>query len=676
MDPAPRRSGGAVHPAAPAWPEVDHRTVEAVAGALYGRRWAIASPATAFPARMRGVERRLARRVGREHGVLTCNGSAAIVIALQALGVGPGWRVLVPATTWVGCATAVLRTGATPVFADAGPGSPLVDPDGPLPGEIGAILAVHLFASQLDVRRLRARYPGVPVVEDCSHCQTATDAEGRPLGGGGEIAIMSLQATKLLTCGEGGAAFTDSPELARRMEALRADSRRFRAPAPGSAAVPLEAAEGPHGANFALSEISAALLDDQIGRVADQCRRRAEDARELARRCAEHGVRVVADEASLACGAFHGIVVAPPDGGDRGPLDVEAAIERIEARCGVRCSAVYPPVPESPLYRPGTVPLYAAADAPAGPFPHAARWHRGALVVPHEAFLSASTGAGDLVHALARELAPSRAPRPSPSPSPPSEAPLPPVSVVILTTRPADLPGAVESVRAQSYAGPVTVWVVADGGEVPPLPPGGCVREVSVLEMKHRGRLARLSPVERVARLRNAALELVEGDYVAFLDDDNRWEPEHLASLAAEIRRTGAFAAHSWRRLVEPDGTPHRLHTFPWLEPGPEADFRHRSLVDAGICADGDPVVRDRVSLPGGECGMVDMGEWLFDRRLLGVLRFDTAYSPAERRERVGEDDKLLRRLRELEIPSACTERATLVYRLGGFSNAPLPQPA
>jgi hypothetical protein len=164
---------------------------------------------------------------------------------------------------------------------------------------------------------------------------------------------------------------------------------------------------------------------------------------------------------------------------------------------------------------------------------------------------------------------------------------------------------------------------------------------------------------------------------VAFLDDDNVWEPEHISSLVAEIRRTGAYAAHSWRRLVNPDGSPHALRTFPWLSAGPEADLRYRSLLEAGIFCDGDPVVRDTVSLPGsgGECGMVDVGEWLFDRRLLDVLRFDTSYSPTERHARVGEDDKLLQRLRELEFPTACTERATLVYRLGGFSNAPLPQP-
>ncbi len=213
----------------PQWPQVDARTMEVVSASLIARRWSISGLPSPHPSFVARVEADFARLIGREYCVTTCNGSSAIVIALQALGIGPGHRVLVPATTWVGCATAVHRVGASPVFMDGDENSPCMNPAIPQdidPKSIDAILAVHLYASHDDVDRLRRWAPHAMIVEDCSHCHTASDKHGRALGTLGDISIFSFQATKILTCGEGGAALTDESSLAARLAALRSSRTR------------------------------------------------------------------------------------------------------------------------------------------------------------------------------------------------------------------------------------------------------------------------------------------------------------------------------------------------------------------------------------------------------------------------------------------------------------------
>ena len=84
-----------------------------------------------------------------------------------------------------------------------------------------------------------------------------------------------------------------------------------------------------------------------------------------------------------------------------------------------------------------------------------------------------------------------------------------------------------------------------------------------------------------------------------------------------------------------------------------------------------DCVIRDRATLPVADrdYGMVDMGEWLFDRDLFSIVHFDDQGTSDKYQLHTGEDDKLLHEIRRLAIPVACSQEATLCYRLGGFSN-------
>ena len=660
----------------PTWPQVDARTIEVVSASLIARRWSISglpSPHESFLAR---VEAEFARLIGRKYCVTTCNGSSAIVIALQALGIGPGHRVLIPATTWVGCATAVHRVGASPIFMDGDEISPCMNPDLSRdidPSSIDAILAVHLYSSHDDVERLRRWAPRAMIIEDCSHCHTAMDKNGRMLGTLGDISIYSFQATKILTCGEGGAALTDNPLFAARLAALRADSRKARLGEYSEA--DLEPAALVHGANYAMSELHAALLFSQMVRLPAQSAARARGALILQERFRGTSICVVGSEAALCGGSFYGLLVRGVREGRGTPAEMSDILRQVEETTGARCNEVYPPVSESPLYLPDTNKLYISRCASASRYPQAVSWHRDAFVIPHYLMLAEPEQIARFGDALL-DLEGAMSANASVKVAHQHVAPVPSVTVVTLTHgRPERLTEALESVTGQDYAGPVRVLIFGDNApyvsEITRSFAGAL--QIESLSVDGWDPTPDQSTFERVALLRNMALKLVHTSLVCFLDDDNVWEPQHVSSLVEVMRKTGAPVAHSWRRLLREDGSECIPDDFPWLPQGTESQALFETYLEHGVFNRNDGVVRDVASLPvaEGDIGMVDLGEWMFERPLLDIFGFDPISTHADLVGRVGEDDKLLRRLRALGIPVACSAKPTLRYRLGGFSNSP-----
>ncbi|MCG5218432.1 DegT/DnrJ/EryC1/StrS aminotransferase family protein [Streptosporangium soli] len=149
-----------------------------------------------------------ADRSGVPYGVTVGNATLGLFAALRGLGVGPGDEVIIPAYTFVACATSVLLTGATPVIVDVDPVDLHLSAqavEAAVTSETAAIMPVHLAGSPADMDAITAvaRRHGLVVVEDCAQAHGAL-YHGRPVGGLGDAGVFSFQASKAMTAGEGG----------------------------------------------------------------------------------------------------------------------------------------------------------------------------------------------------------------------------------------------------------------------------------------------------------------------------------------------------------------------------------------------------------------------------------------------------------------------------------------
>src|SRR4051794_39530407 len=168
-------------------------------------------------------ERELAAYLGTPHVVGVANGTDALVLALRALGIGPGDDVVVPSFTFYASAEAIPLTGARPVFCDVDPRTFCVTPEtvrAALTPTTKAVIAVHLFGNVAPIADIAAL--GVPVVEDSAQAAGAVAADGGRPGALGTIATFSFFPSKNLGAfGDGGAVVTSDDALDERVRMLR-----------------------------------------------------------------------------------------------------------------------------------------------------------------------------------------------------------------------------------------------------------------------------------------------------------------------------------------------------------------------------------------------------------------------------------------------------------------------
>lgn len=176
---------------------------------------------------VRGFEAELATFVGGGHAVGVNSGTDALVIALQALGIGPGDEVVTVANTFHATALAVLRVGATLRLVDCGPEDYAMDLDqlaDVVSERTRAIIPVHLFGQVLDVHRVVdiAASVGARVVEDCAQAIGGRTPRGARVGSVGDVGCFSFHPSKnLAAAGDGGALVCRDAETAERARCLR-----------------------------------------------------------------------------------------------------------------------------------------------------------------------------------------------------------------------------------------------------------------------------------------------------------------------------------------------------------------------------------------------------------------------------------------------------------------------
>ena len=168
-------------------------------------------------------EEKFAAYLGARHTVGVTSCTAALHIALLAVGAGPGDEVITTPMTFAATSNAVFYTGATPVFVDVEPHTGLIDPaavERAITPRTKAIIPVHLYGQMADMRRLSAVARGIPLIEDCAHSIEA-ERDGVKPGALSAAACFSFYATKNVTSGEGGAVVTNDDALNTKLRLLR-----------------------------------------------------------------------------------------------------------------------------------------------------------------------------------------------------------------------------------------------------------------------------------------------------------------------------------------------------------------------------------------------------------------------------------------------------------------------
>lgn len=260
-------------PELPSWPQHDDGERIALMRALdQGQWWRMAG------GEVDAFEQEFAAYHGAPYALAVTNGTHALELALQLLGVGSGTEVIVPAFTFISSSQAVQRLGAVAVPVDVDPGTYCIDPAA-VAAAIGrktaAIMPVHMAGNMADMDALEkiSADSGVPLIQDAAHAHGAR-WRGRKVGQFDSIAAFSFQNGKLMTAGEGGA--VTFPQYGQYEEGfLRHSCGRPRGD--------LGYFHQTSGSNFRMNEFSAAVLRAQLARLDDQIALREERAPLLSR---------------------------------------------------------------------------------------------------------------------------------------------------------------------------------------------------------------------------------------------------------------------------------------------------------------------------------------------------------------------------------------------------------
>jgi len=233
-----------------AWPDLGEEELAAVAEVLESGQLTMGPKVAEF-------EDGLARACEVEHAVVLSSGTAALHLAVLALGIGPGDEVIIPAYTFPATANVVALAGARPVLVDVDPETMNVRPEAvadAVTDRTRAVLIVHLFGRPARWEKIEAAVPErVLLLEDAAGALGARRA-GRACGGLGRLGCLSFHPRKIVTTGEGGAVTTGDGELAETIRSMRHHGWR-------NADMPVP------GLNYRLSDVLCALGITQLRRL-------------------------------------------------------------------------------------------------------------------------------------------------------------------------------------------------------------------------------------------------------------------------------------------------------------------------------------------------------------------------------------------------------------------------
>jgi perosamine synthetase len=337
-------------------PDVSEQDIAAVVAVLR-------TPQLSSGPHLEAFESELAAYHGVDHALAVSSGTAALHLALLALGIGEGDEVIVPSFAFVAVASAVLQVGATPVFAEIDPKTLNLDPtavEEAMTPRTRAILAVHTFGVPAGIQILceLAKRHRVALIEDACESMGAR-FDGRRVGSFGDLAVLGFYPNKQMTTGEGGAVLARDAKQAARIRRLRNQGRD---PDAGW----LDCVEP--GFNYRLPELACALGRSQLSRL--------DEMLALRRRAAERYDTLLAGIGALECPplelphseiSWFVYVVRLPENVNRDAVQADLA------RQGIATGRYFAPIHQQPIGR---------AGAPSGPLPVTESIARRALALP------------------------------------------------------------------------------------------------------------------------------------------------------------------------------------------------------------------------------------------------------------------------------------------------------
>ena len=321
----------------------DSEVLDAVAEVVSSGWWSMGPRVAAF-------EAAFASLCGTSDALAVANGTAALQLALAAIGCGPGDEVVLPSLNFVAAANAVAVAGATPVFCDVVGERDLnldpVDLESKLGPRTKAVIVLHYGGHPCDMDAVldACRRRDIRVVEDAAHAIAAT-YRGRPAGSLGDVGCFSLFSNKNLPVGEGGVVVTSDDELASRLRLLRSHGMttltwdRHRGHADTYDVVM-------PGFNFRMDEIRAAIGSAELRRLAEWNERRAHLVRKYrAELDGRFGVGIAMPEQPEIASAHH-LAVAVFASAEARAAAAAALKER-----RIQTSVHYPPIHLFSAYR-------------------------------------------------------------------------------------------------------------------------------------------------------------------------------------------------------------------------------------------------------------------------------------------------------------------------------------
>ena len=237
-----------------------------------------------------------ANYLGCKYAVGVANGTDGLILAMKALRIGPGDEVITTPFTSIPTVSAIIATGATPVFVDIDPQTFLIDID-QIPRFITprtkAVTPVHIFGNVVDIERLRSLVPShIPIIEDAAQAH-GSKLNGKQAGSMGDMGVFSFYPTKNLGgYGDGGAVVTNDTHLAEKIKLLRmygmVDKDHILI----------------NGVNSRLDELQAAVLRVKLRHLDEMNVRRNEIANEYIRQLWDFSLRFQEIDENVYCN-FH-----------------------------------------------------------------------------------------------------------------------------------------------------------------------------------------------------------------------------------------------------------------------------------------------------------------------------------------------------------------------------------